>query len=325
MRRVLGLMVGELNASHLGVGAPASDTRTNTGRIGVRFDRNDYEQNGRLRVTEVLPLSPADIAKIKVGDVLLAVDGRPIVNFDQALEYTIDKRTVITIDGTPRRDVVVRPVRGTDEKALTYRAWVNANRAYVEKISNGRLGYVHMLDMSSDSLQRLYLDLDAENRSREGVVIDLRNNNGGFVNAYALDVFSRRPYLNMTYRNFPTAGARSILGQRSLEKPTVLVVNRHTLSDSEDFTEGYRTLGVGKVVGEPTAGWIIFTSNTSLLDGTILRLPFIKITDSRGQNMEGNPRPVDVAAQRAIGETQLGKDTQLDVAVKELLAGLPAK
>ena len=325
MRRVLVLMVGELNASHLGVNAPTGEARTNTGRIGLRFDRNEYEQNGRLRVSEVLSLSPADIAKIKVGDVLLAVDGRPIVNLDQSLEYTIDKRTVITLDGTPRRDVIVRPVRGSDEKALTYRAWVEASRAYVEKISNGRLGYVHMFDMSSDSLERLYLDLDAENRSREGVIIDIRNNNGGFVNAYALDVFSRRPYLTMTFRNFPPAGARTILGQRSLEKPTALVVNRHSLSDAEDFTEGYRALGIGKIIGEPTAGWIIYTSNTPLLDGTVLRLPFIKITDQNGQNMERNPRPVDLPVQRNLGETQAGKDTQLDAAVQQLLSTLPPK
>ncbi|HEY0139775.1 MAG TPA: DPP IV N-terminal domain-containing protein [Thermoanaerobaculia bacterium] len=322
MRRVLALMVGELNASHLGVNNPAGEARTNTGRIGIRFDREEYEKNGRLRVSEVLSLSPADMAKIKVGDVIVAVDGRPFTNFDQALENAIDKRVVLTLDGTPRRDVTVRPIRGAAEKALTYRAWVNMNRDYVQKVSGGRLGYVHMPDMGWEALQRLYVDLDAENRARDGVVIDMRNNNGGFVNAYALDVFSRRPYLNMTFRNFPTASARSILGQRSLEKPTVLIVNRHSLSDAEDFTEGYRALGLGKIVGEPTAGWIIYTSNIALVDGTILRLPFIKITDSKGENMELAPRPVDVFVQRPIGETFAGKDAQLDVAVRELLGGL---
>src|SRR5205085_11976905 len=141
-------------------------------------------------------------------------------------------------------------------------------RAYVDKISGGKLGYVHMIDMSSESLQRLFVDLDAENRAKQGVIIDVRNNNGGFVNAYAIDVLSRRHYLSMTTRDFPTAPARTLLGQRSLEKPTVLLTNRHSLSDAEDFTEGYRSLGLGKVVGEPTAGWIIYTSNSTLGDGT---------------------------------------------------------
>jgi C-terminal processing protease CtpA/Prc len=85
------------------------------------------------------------------------------------------------------------------------------------------------------------LDLDINNRMKEGVVIDVRNNNGGFVNVYAIDVLARRGYLNMSVRGgFATAPARSVLGQRALEKPTILVVNQHSLSDAEDFTEGYR-------------------------------------------------------------------------------------
>jgi len=135
--------------------------------------------------------------------------------------------------------------------------------------------------------------------TREGVVIDVRNNFGGFVNAYALDVLARKPYLNMTFRGFEDAQpARSILGQRALERPTVLVTNRVTLSDGEDFSEGYRELGLGKVVGEPTAGWIIYTSNEKLLDGSTVRLPFITVTTENGQSMEMHPRPVDVPVAR---------------------------
>jgi len=115
------------------------------------------------------------------------------------------------------------------------------------------------------------------------------------------------------------APARSILGQRALERPTVLVVNQHSLSDAEDFTEGYRTLKLGKVVGEPTAGWIIYTWNQSLIDGTGFRLPRVKITASDGTDMERHPRPVDVEITRPIGETLTGRDSQLDAAVRELL------
>ena len=112
----------------------------------------------------------------------------------------------------------MQPVASLAEQI--YRKWVEDNRAYVAKISNGRLGYVHIRDMSEQALTQLYLDLDAENRAREGVVIDIRNNNGGFVNAYALDVLSRRPYLTMTNRGGPAGPARTALGQRSLELPT---------------------------------------------------------------------------------------------------------
>jgi tricorn protease len=199
---------------------------------------------------------------------------------------------------------------------------VNERRAYVEKISNGRLGYAHMPDMSSNSLTQLYVDLDADNHSREGVVVDIRNNNGGFVNAYAIDVFARRGYMTMTVRGYPPAPARTMLGQRALERPTILVTNQHSLSDAEDFTEGYRSLKLGKVVGEPTAGWIIYTWGTTLIDGSSFRLPRQKIQDSAGMVMELNPRKVDIPVTRPIGEGHNGKDSQLDAAVRELLKQL---
>jgi tricorn protease len=177
-----------------------------------------------------------------------------------------------------------------------------------------------MQDMGAGSLDQLYMDLDTENRHRDGVVIDIRNNNGGFVNPYAIDVFARRGYLQFTPRGFGTVPGRSILGQRALEKPTVLVTNMHSLSDAEDFTEGYRALKLGPVVGEPTAGWIIFTSDVGLLDGSSsVRLPFIRITDTNGKDMEMHPRPVDVLVQRPVGESYTGRDSQLDAAVAELL------
>ena len=155
----------------------------------------------------------------------------------------------------------MQPMNTGTEKNLLYREWVEANRRYVDKVSGGRLGYVHMNDMSEGALRRLYIDLDADNRVKDGVVIDVRNNNGGFVNVYAIDVLARRGYMNMTPRGLPLAPARTMLGQRALERPTILVTNQHSLSDAEDFTEGYRTLKLGKVVGEPTSGWIIYTGS----------------------------------------------------------------
>jgi tricorn protease len=118
------------------------------------------------------------------------------------------------------------------------------------------------------------------------------------------------------------APSRVQLGQRALLSPTVLVTNRHTLSDGEDFTEGYRELGLGTVVGEPTAGWIIFTGSRGLVDGTSVRMPGTFIRDNRGQNMELNPRPVDVHVERPAGEWYTGRDSQLDRAVEVLLRQL---
>ena len=140
----------------------------------------------------------------------------------------------------------MRPTSQAAEKALIYRAWVEANREYVLKVSGGRLGYVHMINMSAAALDQLYVDLDADNHARDGVIMDIRNNSGGFVNAYALDVFARGPVSpDVEHAACPSRPARSVLGQRSLELPTALVTNQHSLSDAEDFTEGYRALNLG--------------------------------------------------------------------------------
>lgn len=326
VNRLMNLMVGELNASHSGVRA-AGEPKPVTGRLGLLFDPAAYERDGTLRVASVVPLSPAAVAGVRAGDVLKAIDGHALGRSDDLyalLEGRIGKKTTLDIVSKGGdRSVEVKPVDSHTVSVLAYDGWVARNRAYVAKASGGRLGYVHLPDMSEATLHRFFRDLDANNMTREGVVIDVRNNFGGFVNAYALDVLSRRPYLDMTFRGFDRAQpARSILGQRALERPTVLITNRVTLSDGEDFTEGYRELGLGKVVGEPTAGWIIYTSNEKLIDGSTVRLPFITVTTREGQPMELHPRPVDVPVARPLGEAYRGADSDLDAAVRTLLGQL---
>lgn len=328
MRRQIALMMGELNASHLGIGDSHRAGQV-VGRTGLDFDRSEYETSGRLRVSGVVAEGPAARAGIEVGDSLTAINGQPLgadTNLDQILSHQVGAKVNLTVDSNGKaKEVVLAPIPGSQERQLRYRAWVEANREKVAELSGGRLGYVHIADMSSEALEQLYQDLDATNQAREGLVIDVRSNNGGFVNAYALDVFARKGYLSMTNRDTPNAPARRLLGQRSLERPTILLTNRQTLSDGEDFTEGYRTLKLGKVVGEPTSGWIIFTSQAQLVDGTVIRLPFSEVLDHQGQPMEMNPRPVDVAVDRPLGESYTGNDVQLETAVSELLSQMDAK
>jgi Tol biopolymer transport system component/C-terminal processing protease CtpA/Prc len=333
-RRVINLMIGELNASHSGHNPPGEGfgaaPAPRVADLGLRFDREAYEAGRGLTVREVIDLGPAAIeGSIKAGDVLTAIDGRQIgagVNLDSLLLDKAGKRTVLTVSTAGRaREVIVRPIAPGVARGLLYRHWVNDRRAYVERVSNGRLGYVHIIDMSEDSLNQLYIDLDAQNQGREGVVIDIRNNNGGFVNGYVLDVFTRRNFLTMTTRNLFGVPSRQALGQRSLGLPTVLVTNESSLSDAEDFTEGYRYLQLGKVVGVPTAGWIIYTSPRQLIDGSSVRVPSTRIEGVDGRNMELNPRPVDITVERPLGETLAGRDSQLDAAVRQLISQLPAR
>jgi C-terminal processing protease CtpA/Prc len=329
LRRVLNLMLGELNASHLGAagGTGFTGQPSSNGRLGVMVDREEYESGGRLKITSVIPLGPAAISKqIKAGEYITAVNGVAVnarFNLDEQLMHQVGKRVEVrvsaTADGANPRTVTLAPISGGAERTLLYRDWIEANRAYVDKVSGGKLGYVHIRDMSAGALRQLALDLDADNRAKVGVVVDVRHNNGGFVNVYAIDVLARRGYLTMTPRGLPASPARTSLGQRSLELPTILVTNQHSLSDAEDFTEGYRQLKLGKVVGEPTSGWIIFTGSATLVDGTTIRMPGTRITSNDGKTMELNPRQVDVPVTRPIGETYLGKDSQLETAVKELL------
>jgi tricorn protease len=326
MRRDISLMIGELNASHSGIGGGGPNA-PHVGDLGLRFERERYEAGKGLVIREVVALGPAAIeGTIKPGETLVAVDGEavgPGVNLDRLLTDKIGKRVVVKIAsaGGGTRDAILRPVSSQTAAGLLYRQWVDDRRAYVDRISGGKLGYVHIADMGDQSLAQLYLDLDAQNQAKQGVVIDIRNNNGGYVNGYALDVFTRRNYMTMTARDRFPVPARQALGQRALGAPSVLVINESSLSDAEDFAEGYRALGVGKVVGVPTAGWIIYTSNVPLIDGSSVRTPFIRIQTANGEDMEGHPRPVDVEVERPLGETLTGQDAQLEAAVKVLLSG----
>ena len=308
------------------MGAPRGNTDVSTGRLGLNFDRMTYENTGKLLVTEVVTLGPASLAGLKPGEYVLSVDGTTIdgsTNLDQLLSNKIKPAGRAVgggfADGKGSRGNGSAGQSGNGKRIASTSSGYSSSAILWRKQGNGRLGYVHMFDMSEGSLNQLYIDLDADNQAREGVVVDVRNNNGGFVNPYAIDVFARKGYLTMTYRGLPPAPARTQLGQRTLENPTILVTNQHSLSDAEDFTEGYRTLKLGKVVGEPTAGWIIFTSAAQLIDGSTIRLPFSKITDNTGQDMELNPRPVDITVSRPIGECYTDQNVQLATAVKELL------
>jgi Tol biopolymer transport system component/C-terminal processing protease CtpA/Prc len=329
LRRDINLLIGELNSSHSGINRP-SVPAVRTGRLGLRFERAPFEDSGRLIVREVVPLGPAAIeGSIHTGDRLLAVDGEaigPKTNLDSLLEDKANRRVVLSTapggNEAKKHDAIVRPVTIQIESGLLYRSWVEERRAYVDKVSGGKLGYVHIAAMGDADLAQLYLDLDVVNQSKQGVVVDVRNNNGGYVNGRVIDVFARRNYLMMTPRDGSTVPSRQSLGQRALGLPTVLVTNESTLSDGEDFTEGYRTLGLGKVVGTPTAGWIIFTGAQRLIDGSSVRVPGDRIKDTRGEDMELHPRPVDVEQLQPLGETEKGQDVQLEKAVQTLLGQL---
>ena len=223
LRRDINLLIGELNSSHSGINK-ITPPAVRTGRLGLRFEREPFEDKGELIVREVVPLGPASLeGTIHPGDRLLAVDGTPIApdtNLDALLEDKVGKRVVISVETAgKKRDAIVRPVTLQVEAGLLYNAWVEQRRAYVERISGGKLGYVHIAAMGDHDLAQLYVDLDVQNETKQGVVIDVRNNNGGYVNGRVIDVFARRNYLLMTPRDGATAPGRQALGTARPRRP----------------------------------------------------------------------------------------------------------
>lgn len=321
LERVLKLMIGDLNASHLGLSIRTKlGPSTPVGRLAVRFDPIAQVQRGILRVAEVVDGGPADEAGIRVGDVLVKLDDTDLtvsINLDEQLAGKVNKSVHVVVDSAGTRKTLAATAIGiSQERTLLYEDWVRQKRSYVEHSSGGQLGYIHLYNMSMDQLA---IELDSPMYSRKGVVIDIRNNYGGALDGHVLDVFSRKFYLKNVSRGHAAAWQRHWYGQQAIQLPTVLVTNRHTISDGECFVEGYRAEALGKVMGEKTAGWVISSGGASLVEGSFMSIPGAKTLALDGTDLERHPRPVDLEVIRAPGESLSGRDSQLDAAMNFLL------
>jgi tricorn protease len=351
LHTIINLMVGELRASHLGVYGGWGG-RWQDGYTGLLFDPLEQARSGRLIIAGMVPDSPAALVEgVRPGDELVAVDGvalGPGVSLDMLLQRTVGRRVVLTVEARDlsleARDsgsggcssnstaqlvsslqplassqVALRPIPADQYDDLRYRGWVYANEAFVHRASRGRLGYVHVRAMDYECYQRFLADLDAENHGKEGVVVDTRFNSGGHTATFILDVLARRSVLLGVYRDRPPADFGHLAGNRVLNKPTVLVTNESSASNTEMFAEGYRRMGLGKVVGRPTAGAVIWTTSQRLIDGTMIRLPQLMVATPEGEDMEGKGRTVDVDVALPMGARAGEQDDQLDAAVRVLL------
>lgn len=328
MYAVLNLMIGELRSSHIGAMWLGGNGEYD-GYTGIVFDTREQVAHGGLRVARVLPESPAALADggaVQPGDVLLAVDDTPIAagtSLDQLLQRTVGRRVRLRLAadaaGTGAREVFIRPCGGDTFDGLRYRNWVLDNEAYVRQISDGRLGYVHVRSMNYACYQRFLADLDSETHRADGVVIDVRFNGGGHTATFIIDVLMRRSTLWSAFRDRPIVSADHLSGNRVLDRPTVLVTNERCTSNTEMLSEAYQRLGLGKVVGRPTAGGVLWTYNHRLIDGGVVRLPRLRVVTSDGDNLEGRGRAVDVDVSLPIGQHAPTQDRQLDAAVRVLL------
>ena len=205
MRRIFSLMLGELNASHMGIAAPPQATQTSLGRLAADFDRAEYE--ARRPAARQRRSFRSDRRRWR-GSRRATTSCRSTGMRRRARQPRRAARSYRSAGASRWRSPRAGRRRargrrqadgpGDREGTALSRSGSSSEREYVAKMSGGRLGYVHMFDMSAGALAQLHVDLDADNHAREGVVIDVRNNNGGFVNVYAIDVFARRGYLKMT-------------------------------------------------------------------------------------------------------------------------------
>lgn len=324
LHTLINLMVGELRASHLGSGFYGWES--DDGFIGIFFAAEPLLREGRLVVERVLPDGPAALATEppRPDEELVAVDGTRLtatLSLHKLLLRSAGRRVRLTLraaDAT-EREIVVRPINASAYRRLRYRDWVATNEQYVHTVSRGRLGYVHIEEMSYDAYQQFLVDLDAETHSKAGVIIDVRYNGGGHTATFVLDVLMRRSALRSGFRDLGATDASHLAGNRVLDRPTVLVTNERSASNTEMLSESYRRLRLGKLVGRPTAGAVIWTYSIQLLDGAWLSLPRLYVVTPEGEDLEGSGRPVDVEIARPLGEWASRRDRQLDAAVATLL------
>ncbi len=322
IHHAIRMMLGELNASHLGIWKSGDRKGKDTGYIGVRL--GDYEKGKGYPVIDVIPESPADReeSKIRVGEYIHAVDRKTVTPEQTIAVYfndTIDELTeieLLSLDSKPeRRIVTLKPVSYWKYYRQAYEQWVEQKRAMVEEISGGKIGYAHIRSMNHSSLRQFERDLFSYNWNKEALIIDVRYNPGGHIHNQLIDLLQGEAFGYSLPRN----GKKQYQPDFVWRKPSALLINERSFSDAEVFPNAYQTLGIGKVIGTPTFGGVIGTGGMSLLDGSWFRLPWIGWYTIDGRNMENTGAEPDILIERLPTEIEEGKDSQLVKAVEVLM------
>jgi tricorn protease len=185
--------------------------------------------------------------------------------------------------------------------------------AMVEKLSNGEIGYLHIRSMNAPSLARFERDL-VENHDKKALIIDQRFNPGGGIDQELLEILSQRQYQYTRQRD----SVSITRPQQAFFGPMVVMENERSTSDAEVFPDGFRTLGLGKVVGKTTYGAVIGTGAYRLLDGSSIRTPGTGLWNVKGYNLENYGVPPDVDVDNTPEDFLAGRDAQIEKAVEVL-------
>jgi tricorn protease len=335
---IVNLMLGELNASHMGYYPPGTRGRAaasgdTTGWIGVTYD--PAAGGPGVLVNEVLPDSPASRtdAAVQAGERLLAVNGAEVSDTTNVLSLFVDtvgERTRLTVQDQngAQRTVVVEPISYRAHRQLRYKEWVRERRRLVDEWSGGRLGYIHIQGMSIPSFEEFERGLYAAAHGKEGLLIDVRSNGGGWTTDYLMAVLmvERHAYTiprgaDPDMRGYPTAERLPVT---AWTKPAAALCNVDSYSNAEIFSHAFKSLGRGPLVGSPTFGAVISTGGTRTLDGALVRLPFRGwYVAPTGANMEKEGAMPDVVVwQPPAHDRSKTDDAQLARAVEVLLDSL---
>ena len=329
---LIGWMVGELSVLHTSV--RGGDQRMGPDDIkvptlGARLVRDAKAGGYRIDYIykhdpdypdERSPLADPEL-NINAGDVIQAVNGVDTLSTDSldSLLRGQEKRQVLlrvkSGAAGASRDVIVVPT--TDERNLRYTDWEYTRRLAVEEKSRGELGYVHLRAMGGDDVTAWYRHFyPAFNRA--GIVIDVRHNNGGNIDAFILEKLMRRAWMFWKSR----AGEPYWNMMFAPRGHLVVLVDENTASDGEAFAEGFRRLGLGKVIGMRTWGGEVWLSGVNVLsDGGVARAPMNGVYGPESQWLvENHGVDPDIVVDNPPHATFLGQDAQLDAAIAHLLA-----
>ena len=326
LTQVIELMLGELNGSHLGFSTRSArgstsdndDWRPLTMHPGIRFD-STFKGPG-LRVKDVIPDGPAteDDSRIQPGEIVLSINGTPVdpdLDLTTVLTVRMDQDMHLRIKEKGRkgseRDVVLRPISFGRARSALYQKWQDDNRLLVSKRAES-IGYLHIRGMDWSSFLDFERELYDVGYGKEGLIIDVRDNGGGFTTDHLLTALTQPRHAVTVPRGGGPGYPQDRMVYATWDKPIVVLCNQNSYSNAEIFSHAIKGLGRGKLIGVPTAGGVVSTGSAAIMDVGVLRLPFrgwfVKWT---GRDMELNGAVPDVIVWPQPTELPNGRDRQL--------------
>jgi tricorn protease len=325
---IIARLVGELAALHtyVGGGDRRSDNKNiRAASLGANFSRD--VANGGFRIDYIykndpdypIGKSPLDdtYLDIREGDIITKVNGKDALtalSMGQLIRNQDGKQVRLRLKrGATTRDVIVKPTRSS--YWLRFGDWQNSNRLKVDTDSNNEIGYVHLSAMSSYNVNEFFREFYPV-FNRKGLIIDVRNNNGGNIDSFILERLLRQAWMYWKGRN----GTPYWNMQYAFRGHMVVLVNERTASDGETFAEGFKRLGLGTSIGMRTwGGQIWLNSANRLTDNGRAGAPMFGVYGPEGKwLLEGHGFEPDIVVDNLPHETFNGKDAQLDAAIKLL-------